>query len=324
MNRPLLYLCVALAAASPQALMAAPAHHPARATADARLKALYDGYADWDATETGQFWDRHGELQPADRLAHVDQASQRRREAHLTDVLRQLDAIPAKPLSPSEQVNAAIFRTVLENALIEARARTWEMPFNSDSSFWTYLNIGFARQRRGLSALHRPDARHTALFRRADRQHARRPGARVQRAAGDARRPRRIHCRLRRRPRRAKPVLQGVRANALDDPGGRARAATRRGSGSDRAIGRARVPQAAWLHPRRILPKARTTIAARDLPDGDAFYRAQIREYTTTDMSPEEIHQLGLKEVARIDAEMLQDDGRGRLQRLARGLPEIP
>ena len=52
------------------------------------------------------------------------------------------------------------------------------------------------------------------------------------------------------------------------------------------------------------LPKARTTVAARDLPDGDAFYRAQVREYTTSDMSPEEIHQLGIREVARIDAEM--------------------
>ena len=45
-------------------------------------------------------------------------------------------------------------------------------------------------------------------------------------------------------------------------------------------------------------------MAARDLPDGDAFYRAQVREYTTTDMTPEEIHQLGIREVARIDAEM--------------------
>ena len=52
------------------------------------------------------------------------------------------------------------------------------------------------------------------------------------------------------------------------------------------------------------VPQSRTTIAAHDLPDGDAFYRAQVREYTTTDMTPEEIHQLGLKEVARIDAEM--------------------
>ena len=33
--------------------------------------------------------------------------------------------------------------------------------------------------------------------------------------------------------------------------------------------------------------KARTTVSAHDLPDGDAFYRSQIREYTTTDLSPE-------------------------------------
>jgi uncharacterized protein (DUF885 family) len=52
------------------------------------------------------------------------------------------------------------------------------------------------------------------------------------------------------------------------------------------------------------LPKARTTVSAQALPDGDAFYRAQIREFTTLDLSPEEIHEIGLKEVARIDDEM--------------------
>ncbi|PKL96866.1 MAG: DUF885 domain-containing protein [Gammaproteobacteria bacterium HGW-Gammaproteobacteria-8] len=40
------------------------------------------------------------------------------------------------------------------------------------------------------------------------------------------------------------------------------------------------------------------------LPDGDAFYRKAIEQYTTTSMSPEEIHQLGLTEVERIAAEM--------------------
>src|SRR4029079_12254512 len=50
------------------------------------------------------------------------------------------NAIPAKQLSEDEQVNAAVFRTLLENLLSEARFRTWEMPFNSDSSFWTYLD----------------------------------------------------------------------------------------------------------------------------------------------------------------------------------------
>ena len=52
------------------------------------------------------------------------------------------------------------------------------------------------------------------------------------------------------------------------------------------------------------LPNARQTLAARDLPDGDAFYQAQIHGYTTLDLTPEEIHEIGRSEVARIRAEM--------------------
>lgn len=51
-------------------------------------------------------------------------------------------------------------------------------------------------------------------------------------------------------------------------------------------------------------PKARSSIAAFDLPNGRAFYQAQIFEYTTLTMSPDEIHNIGLKEVSRIKGEM--------------------
>ncbi len=52
------------------------------------------------------------------------------------------------------------------------------------------------------------------------------------------------------------------------------------------------------------LPAARTTIGARSLPGGEAYYRFAIRRSTTTDMTPEQIYALGVQEVARIRGEM--------------------
>jgi uncharacterized protein (DUF885 family) len=43
------------------------------------------------------------------------------------------------------------------------------------------------------------------------------------------------------------------------------------------------------------LPHARQSLAASALPDGAAFYRAQIRRYVTLDLTPGEIHARGLR-----------------------------
>lgn len=51
-------------------------------------------------------------------------------------------------------------------------------------------------------------------------------------------------------------------------------------------------------------PKARSNIAATSLPNGAAFYQAQILEYTTLDWSADKIHKIGLEEVARIRSDM--------------------
>jgi uncharacterized protein (DUF885 family) len=56
---------------------------------------------------------------------------------------------------------------------------------------------------------------------------------------------------------------------------------------------------------RDYLPAARSTVGWTDLPDGAAWYRWRVREATTMDMPPDEIHALGLAEVARIRGEML-------------------
>lgn len=53
------------------------------------------------------------------------------------------------------------------------------------------------------------------------------------------------------------------------------------------------------------LPAARTTDGFGALPDGDAMYRFAVRNATTTDLTPDEIHALGLKEVARVQPSFL-------------------
>ncbi len=51
-------------------------------------------------------------------------------------------------------------------------------------------------------------------------------------------------------------------------------------------------------------PKGRSEVGIWALPDGEARYSYRVQQATTTKMTPEEIHQLGLQEVTRIEAEM--------------------
>jgi len=52
-------------------------------------------------------------------------------------------------------------------------------------------------------------------------------------------------------------------------------------------------------------PKGRAEPGAWALPDGNAWYAFRVKESTTTDLSPEEIHQLGLAQVKEIEGKML-------------------
>src|SRR5262249_52043997 len=55
---------------------------------------------------------------------------------------------------------------------------------------------------------------------------------------------------------------------------------------------------------KEYLPASRSTVGIWDTPDGAAFYRNRVAWFTTTPLSPQEIHDIGLKEVERIRGEM--------------------
>jgi uncharacterized protein (DUF885 family) len=63
-------------------------------------------------------------------------------------------------------------------------------------------------------------------------------------------------------------------------------------------------------HEEALLPKTTTDDGVWKLPNGDAYYRSQLRGNTTTEITPAEVHDLGLAEVARIGAEMKVEFGK--------------
>ena len=57
---------------------------------------------------------------------------------------------------------------------------------------------------------------------------------------------------------------------------------------------------------KKYLPAARDSIGLSELPNGNTWYEYLARSFTTTRMTPDEIHRLGLEEVSRIRGEMEQ------------------
>ena len=72
-------------------------------------------------------------------------------------------------------------------------------------------------------------------------------------------------------------------------------------------IGEKLIPSLASLHnyvKTDYLKASRTSTGISAVPNGEKYYNFLIKKYTTTDLTADEIHQIGLKEVARISAEM--------------------
>jgi uncharacterized protein (DUF885 family) len=60
------------------------------------------------------------------------------------------------------------------------------------------------------------------------------------------------------------------------------------------------------LYDRDLKNKCRQSVGVSAMPQGKEYYAYQVRSQTTTNRTPEDIHQLGLREVARIRAEMVE------------------
>ncbi|RZA21286.1 MAG: DUF885 family protein [Lysobacteraceae bacterium] len=283
---------------------------PASSDADKTFEAIYKAEWNW-RTQQAPSWDEdsdNSERKPSPKLADVGPGAQAQRLAYLDGVLHKLDGVDEARLSAANRVNFAVYRPQIEHAAAELRFRDYEMPFNADSSFWSDLGFMSQAELRDADAYRAYAARLRDVPRHFDQHIANMRaglarGFSVPRAVLDGRdgsiamvadladpEQASFWAPYRKMPARIPAAEQdALRAE------GRA------------AIHDAVVPAFAKLlkfFREEYVPRARTTLAAEAMPDGQAWYREQIRKYTTLDQSPDDIHAIGLGEVASIRAEM--------------------
>ena len=273
-----------------------------------RLHALFDRTWETNIKESPMFATSVGRHEFDDRLGSSTMADLERRNAQEKATLAELKAIDRSKLPAEEMVNYDIFQEQIENGLASFALGDYQMPFNADSGF----HSGFARLAQNMPMATTKDYENYISRLNQWPRHVREEIAlmRIGIARGMT---------------VARATLDGydstITAHIVDDPeksvfwkpfakfpstvpeGDRERL---------RQEGRKAVMESAVVGYREFLdffrneylPHARTTLGASELPNGRAYYAQQIREYTTLDLTPEQIHKIGLSEVERISGEM--------------------
>jgi uncharacterized protein (DUF885 family) len=279
-----------------------------QATEDSRLKAIYTAEDAWRKAQRGAGDEDHPERILAE-LPSVDAATQQAQLRHWQGVLRQLDALHAAALSPTERVNYEVFRAQLVVLVNAQKFREYERPANSDSTFWSdgeeitratfktekdytnyiaqlkdlprYFRENIANMRAGLARGFTPPK-----ITLTGREDSLVPVAEAKTAEST------IYF----KPFEKMPAT----IPAAEQEKLRAEAAA--------AIQGSVIPAYAGLltfFRDEYIPHAQTALAAEALPDGKAYYQSKILEFTTLDLTPDQIHAIGLSEMAKIHAEML-------------------
>jgi uncharacterized protein (DUF885 family) len=276
---------------------------------DVQFKAIYTADAKWRRAAYGESdEDEKKHLQPA-HIPHVDAATQQRELEHWNDVVMQLDKLDAARLSADERVNFEVYRAQVVVDRNDQAFREYERPANSDSQFWGEIAPDEREQFRSQEAVERYLSRLKDVPRYFDEQIA-------NMQAGEARGFTPPQITLAGRDQSIKLVADAQDPTATDfykpllklpDSISAAEQATLRAEAKD-IIAQQIIPAYVKLlkfWDDDYVPHATKMLAADSLPDGKAYYQSKILEFATVTMTPAEIHDFGVSEVAKIHAEMV-------------------
>ena len=285
----------------------AAATKPAPASAaDTRFKSIYTKEWAWRISQG--LARPEGERGISPTLARADAPAQEARRVYWAAILKELDAIAPAALSRPEQINYAVYRAqiaALHDALLY---REYEQPVNADTAFWTDVTYSARRPLGGADDYRHYLAQLDALPRYFDEEVG---NMRAGLARGFT--PPRVTL-----TGRDSTLVSVTEANSPQDtvfytpfkqmpasiPAAQQEALRAQALQLIRDKVQPAHAKVLAFFRNEYVPQARTTLAAEAMPGGKAYYQSKIVEFTTTNLSAEQIHAIGLAEMAKIRAEM--------------------
>lgn len=291
-------------------IMATQGVRAADTSADAKFKAIYTKEWAW-RKEQFTIRDEEDTRQPLpDHLPKADAAAEAARLDYWTKVMKEVDAIPRDQLSPEVQVDYDVYKPQIAALIASERFRDYEMPVNSDSSFYSDLTET-ARGNFRTVADYRNYVKWLGDIPRLFREEIGNMRAGLKRGFTPPKvtmtgRDKAIEAVVDAKPEDS-AFLEPFKRNALNIP-----TAEWDGLRADalKTVKGSVIPAYRDLLQfmrKEYIPGTRTTLAAEALPDGKAYYKSKILEFTTLDMDPAEIHKIGLAEVATIHQKMVDE-----------------
>ena len=274
-------------------------------TADDTFTAVYTKEWQWRQSLSGD----DGSAIAA-HLPDVGPVAQQAQLAYWRGIETKLGAIDMAKLSPANRDNYAVYKAQIDAFVAAAAFREYEKPVNSDSAFWSDLTTpapldfhtvqDYRNYLSQLSEMPRYFGQQIANMKAGEARGFTVPRVTLEgrdvsvAAVADVKSPEDTFFY---RPFKTMPatipadVQAQLRAEAI------------------RTISGSVIPAyrdlLTYLR-EDYIPHAQPALGASAYPDGAAYYQSKIREFTTLDLTPAQIHQIGLAQVALIHSQMLE------------------
>lgn len=289
---------------TPLTLLAMPAREAAAQTADQRVEALLDAQFEAGLRADPIGASERGRREFDNLLPDLSARARAERMAETRQRLALLNEIPVDELSPMRRIDARLLRWELERGIEGERFEQWMYPMSRLHGPHTVLaqlpdNLPISGEQQEAAYLER----------------LRSVSAYIDQVIGNMR----AGIESGRVPPRA--AMEGTEAQCFRqallggaNPRTHAMYKPFEGKTGERAHAAAVIIQrevapaferlGAFIRD-EYLPACRESVGIFDTPDGRAFYDFAIEGHTTLDVTAEQVHEIGLKEVARIKAEMM-------------------